>query len=157
MNIALVGYTDSYNDQQWMKMAGAWVAEHDSALPWVSATRLVFDLRGEKGVNFLDDRGEYDVVVLFAIYNPPADSLELQQSLGRRRGQTSLAPNHSRENWVARLVRTNAKYFFIFRRPDSVSGDWLGEIERYTKQPEPAGVFGMTVYQRVRSASTDSK
>jgi len=146
VTIALVGFTNSYNDQQWLKMALAWGERHDPALPWASGERRVFDLRGEFGVNFLDDAGEYDVVILFAIFNPPADSPALRKALGRSRGQTSLAPNHSRENWVNRLSRTQAKYLFIFRRPDSVSGDWLGEIDRYTKQPDRAGVFGMTVY-----------
>ncbi len=152
MNIALVGFTNSYNDQQWLAMAGAWVAEQEPAAGWSSAwaaaDRTVFDLRGEKGLNFLDDCGEYDVVVLFAIYNPPAGSGELQRALGRRRGQTSLAANHSRDNWAARLSRTRAKYLLVFRRPDSVDGDWLREIEHYEKQPEQAGVFGMSIYTR---------
>ena len=147
MNIALVGFTNSYNDQRWLEMAGAWVAEHDPAMAWASARRTVFDLRGEKGLNFLDDRGEYDVVVLFAIYNPPMDSVEFQRALGRRRGQTSLAANHSRENWAERLSRTRAKYLFVFRRDDSVDGEWLGEIEQYEKQPEQAGVFGVSIYR----------
>jgi len=36
--------------------------------------QTVFDLRGENGQNFLDDQGEYDAVVLIAIYNPPMES-----------------------------------------------------------------------------------
>jgi hypothetical protein len=147
VKIALVGYTDSYNDQQWLKMAAAWVARHDPALPWPSAARHVFDLRGEHGVNFLDDRGEYDVVVLFAIYNPPPQSDELRRALGRRRGQTSLAPNHSRANWTDRLSRTRARYLFVFRRDDSVDGEWLGEIDGYERLPETPGVFGMSTYR----------
>ncbi len=147
MKIALVGFTNSYNDQQWLAMAGAWVAEHDPALGWAVAGHVVFDLRGENGLNFLDDSGEYDAVVLFAIFNPPIDSLEFQRALGRRRGQISLAVNHSRDNWAARLSLTRAKYLFVFRRPDSVDGDWLGEIAGYEKLPERAGVFGMSIYQ----------
>ena len=147
MNIALVGFTNSYNDQRWLEMAGAWMAEHDPASAWASATRKVFDLRGENGLNFLEDRGEYDVVVLFAIYNPPTQSMAFQRALGRRRGQTSLAANHSRENWTARLSHTRAKYLFIFRRDDSIDGEWLGEIEHYGRQPERAGVFGMSIYR----------
>src|ERR1700754_954636 len=89
LNIALVGFTHSYNDQQWLAMAGAWVAEWDpaqwSAAAWGGGRRVVFDLRGPEGVNFLDDLGEYDVVVLFAIFNPPAGSVEFQRNLGRRR------------------------------------------------------------------------
>src|SRR6476646_6881081 len=125
-------------------MAGAWVARHDPALApaWTSATREVFDLRGEHGVNFLDDRGEYDVVVLFAIYNPPPQSAEFRRALGRRRGQTSLAANHSRTNWTDRLSRTRARYLFVFRRDDSVDGEWLGEIDRYERLTETCGVFG---------------
>lgn len=146
MNIALVGFTNSYNDQRWLEMARAWVAEHDPALAWASARRTVFDLRGGNGLNFLDDRGEYRVVVLFAIYNPPMQSVEFQQALGRRRGQTSLAANHSRENWAARLSSTMAKYLVVFRRDNSVNGEWLGEIEHYEKQPERAGVFGVSIY-----------
>ena len=148
MNIALVGFTNSYNDQRWLEMAEAWAAEHDPERPWTRASRTIFDLRGEQGLNFLDDTGQYDVVVLFAIYNPPARSIELQRALGRRRGQTSLAINHSRENWAARLSRTSAKYLFVFRRDDSVSGQWLGEIEHYEKHPEQSGVFGMSIYRR---------
>ena len=148
MKIALVGFTDSYNDQRWLEMAGAWVARHDPALTWTSATREVFDLRGEHGRNFLDDRGEYDVVVLFAVYNPPAQSAEFHRALGRRRGQTSLAANHSRENWAARLSRSGAKYLFVFRRDDSVDGEWLGEIDGYERQAESPGVFGVSIYQR---------
>ncbi len=143
----MVGFTNSYNDKRWLEMAAAWVAEHDPALPWASATRKVFDLRGANGVNFLDDAGEYGVVVLFAIYNPPKHNAEFQRGLGRRRGQTSLATNHSRENWTARLSRTRAKYLFIFRRPDSVDGEWLGEIEHYEKQPDSTGVFGVSIYR----------
>jgi hypothetical protein len=147
VNIALVGFTNSYNDQRWLEMAGAWVAEHDPAMAWASASRMVFDLRGENSSNFLDDPGEYDAVVLFAIYNPPMDSVEFQRALGRRSGQTSLAENHSRENWAERLSRTRAKYLLIFRRDDSVDGEWLGEIEQYEKQPEQAGIFGVSIYR----------
>ena len=145
----MVGFTNSYNDNQWLEMAKAWVAEQDAAMAkaWASARRIVFDLRGEHGLNFLDDQGEYDVVVLFAIYNPPVQSVEFQRALGRRRGQTSLAANHSRENWAARLSRTKATYLLVFRRDDSVDGEWLGEIEHYERQPERAGVFGLSVYQ----------
>lgn len=128
-------------------MAGAWMAERDPAMPWETATRSVFDLRGQSGRNFLDDRGEYDIVVLFAIYNPPMQSAEFQRALGRRSGQTSLAINHSRENWTAHLSRTKAKYLFVFRRDDSIDGEWLGEIDRYEKLPERAGVFGMSIYR----------
>ena len=148
MDIALVGFTNSYNDQRWLEMAGAWVAQHDPALAWESARRTVFDLRGKNGVNFLDDRGEYGLVVLFAIYNPPIQSAEFQRALNRRRGQTSLAANHSRENWAARLSSTMAKYLVVFRRDDSINGEWLGEIDHYEKQPERAGVFGMSIYRR---------
>jgi hypothetical protein len=148
VNIALVGFTNSYNDQRWLEMAGAWVAEHEPAMAWASATRTVFDLRGESGSNFLDDRGEYGVVVLFAIYNPPMQSVEFQRALGRRQGQTSLAVNHSRENWAARLSGTKAKYLFVFRRDDSVDGEWLGQIEHYEKQAERPGVFGVSIYRR---------
>lgn len=151
MDIALVGFTNSYNDQQWLEMARAWAAEHDPQSPWTNATRRVFDLRGEKGLNFLDDDGRYDVVILFAIYNPPPQSDELQKSKGLRRGQTSLAINHSRDNWVARLSRTSARYLFVFRRPDSVSGDWLGKIEHYERLPEQPGVFGVSIYRRAVS------
>ena len=56
-------------------------------------------------MNFLDDRGEYDAVVLFAIYNPPSPSPAFRRAVGRRRGQASLAANHSRENWTDRLSR----------------------------------------------------
>jgi hypothetical protein len=150
VNIALVGFTDSYNDQQWLEMARAWLTRHDPALAhaWPAATRDRFDLRGDHGRNFLDDRGQYDVVVLFAIYNPPAQSAELHRALGRRRGQTSLAPSHSREDWAARLSRTGATYLFVFRRDDSVDGQWLGEIDPYQKHPETPGVFGVSIYQR---------
>jgi hypothetical protein len=57
VKIALVGFTDSYNDQRWLEIAGAWVARHALALAWASATREVFDLRGKHGSNFLDDSG----------------------------------------------------------------------------------------------------
>ncbi|QOV88326.1 hypothetical protein [Humisphaera borealis] len=147
MNIALVGFTNSYNDQQWLEMARAWAAGHDPHRPSANATRHVFDLRGERGRNFLDDQGTYDIVILFAIYNPP-QSANLQKSKGRQRGQTSLAVNHSRDNWAGRLSRTAARYLFIFRRPDSVSGEWLGEITHYEKLPEQAGVFGVSIYRR---------
>jgi hypothetical protein len=149
VKIALVGFTDSYNDRQWLAMAGAWVARRDPALAqgWASAPREAFDLRGGHGRNFLDDRGEYDVVVLFAIFNPPAQSPDLRRSLGRQRGQQSLAANHSRENWAARLSRTGARYLFVFRRDESVDGEWLGEIDRYERQPESPGVFGVSIYQ----------
>lgn len=157
MNIALVGFTNSYNDLQWLEMARAWVAEHDPALPWASAHFLVFDLRGEQGRNFLDDHGEYDVVILFAIYNPPSGSTELERAIRRQRGQTSLPANHSRENWVERLSRTRAKYLLIFRRDDSVDGEWLGEIERYEKQPDRQGVFGVTVYRRRELRPSDRR
>lgn len=153
MDIALVGFTGSYNDLRWLEMAGAWVAAHEPAMPWSSATQKVFDLRGDKGQNFLDDRSQYDAVVLFAIYNPPLESREFRQALGRRRGQTSLAPNHSREAWADRLSRTGAKYLFIFRRDDSVDGQWLGEIDRYNRLPERPGVFGMSIYTRGASSS----
>jgi hypothetical protein len=139
VNIALVGFTRSYNDFQWLEMAGAWVAAREPAIPWASATKAVFDLRGENGQNFLDDDGEYDAVVLFAIYNPPGEGRELQRALGRRRGQTSLAPNHSRQAWTDRLSRTKAKYLFVFRRDDSVDGQWLGEIDHYRRLPERPG------------------
>lgn len=148
MNIALVGFTNSYNDQRWLEMAGAWVGEHDPAMAWASASRCVFDLRGSSGLNFLDVRGQYDVVILFAIFNPPMQSREFQRAVGRRSGQTSLPANHSRENWAERLSRSGAKYLLIFRRDDSVDGDWLGEINHYERHPERPGVFGMSVYER---------
>ena len=148
VNIALVGFTGSYNDLRWLEMAGAWVGAHEPGMGWASATRRVFDLRGENGGNFLDDGGEYDAVVLFAIYNPPMESREFQQALGRRRGQTSLAVNHSRGAWADRLSRTRAKYLFVFRRDDSVDGEWLGEIDGYERLPEVPGVFGVSIYQR---------
>ncbi len=106
--MALVGFTRSYNDLQWLEMARVWAAEHEPAMgeAWATATQRIFDLRGGAGRNFLDDEGEYEVVVLFAIYNPPADSPDFRKALGRRRGQTSLAPNHSRERWARRLSGT---------------------------------------------------
>lgn len=149
LDIALVGFTGSYNDLRWLEMAGAWVAAHDPAMPWTSATRRVFDLRGPNGRNFLDDDGEYESVVLFAIYNPPAESRQFREALGRRRGQTSLAANHSPQTWASRLSRTGAKYLFVFRRDDSVDGQWLGEIDQYNKLPEQPGVFGMSIYVRI--------
>ena len=148
MKIALVGFTRSYNDLRWLEMAGAWVTAHDPSMPWASATRTVFDLRGENRKNFLDDTGQYDVVVLFAIYNPQADSQEFTQALGRCQGQTSLAVNHSREAWANRLARTRAKYLFVFRRDDSVDGQWLGEIDPYNRLREQPGVFGVSIYTR---------
>jgi hypothetical protein len=149
VDLALVGYTHSYNDQRWLEMAGAWVAEHDPnrVLAWESARRAVFDLRGTTGLNFLDDLGEYDVVVLFAIFNPPMQSEKFTRSLGRQRGPESLAANHSRNNWANRLSRTKAKYLFVFRREDSVDGEWLGEIEGYQKLLERPGVFGVSIYK----------
>jgi hypothetical protein len=147
VNIALVGFTNSYNDQRWLEMAGVWLAAHEPALEWAAAQRTVFDLRGASGANFLDDEGEYDIVILFAIYNPPMPSGEFHRAQGRRRGQTSLAANHSRQNWAARLSRTRAKVLLIFRRDDSVDGEWLGEIEHYEKHPERPGVFGMSIYR----------
>jgi hypothetical protein len=156
MEIALVGFTRSYNDLQWLEMAGAWVAAHEPAMPWASATQTVFDLRGADGQNFLDDRREYDAVVLFAIYNPPMESQEFQQALGRRRGQTSLALNHSRQTWADRLSRTRAKYLFVFRRDDSVDGQWLGEIDQYHRLLEQPGVFGVSIYKRKSEAGRDS-
>ena len=96
MDVALVGFTRSYNDLQWLEMAGAWVAAREPSMPWATATRTTFDLRGEGCRNFLDDTGVYDAVVLFAIYNPPAESEAFRKALGSRRGQTSLASNHSR-------------------------------------------------------------
>ena len=151
VRIALVGFTNSYNDLQWLEMARVWGAKHDSAMAtaWESARRPVFDLRGPAGQNFLDDAGRYDVVVLFAIYNPPVDSAEFQRAFAINRGQTSLAINHSRENWTARLSRSMAKYLFVFRRDNSIDGSWLGEIEHYLKHPERAGVFGFSIYSRI--------
>ena len=148
MKIALVGFTRSYNDLRWLEMAGDWVTAHEPSMPWASAAQKVFDLRGEKRKNFLDDTGEYDVVVLFAIYNPPTGSQEFAQALGRCQGQTSLAPNHSREAWANRLSRTRAKYLFVFRRDDSVDGRWLGEIDPYNRLLEQPGVFGVSIYSR---------
>lgn len=151
MDIALVGFTRSYNDLQWLEMVRAWAVAHEPAMAeaWATAAQTVFDLRGENGRNFLDDEGEYEVVVLFAIYNPPAESPELRKALGRRRGQTSLALNHSRERWVHRLSGTRAKVLFVFRREDSVDGGWLGDIDRYEKLPEKTGVFGVSIYRRL--------
>lgn len=148
MDIALVGFTRSYNDYQWLVMAGAWVAANEPEMAWASADKSVFDLRGEGGQNFLDNDGDFDAVILFAIYNPPAESKELRQALGRRRGQTSLATNHSRDAWADRLSRTKAKYLFVFRRDNSVDGQWLGEIDQYLKLPEQLGVFGVSIYRR---------
>ena len=153
MDIALVGFTRSYNDFRWLEMAGAWVAAHNPAMPWATAARAVFDLRGETGRDFLADDGEYDAVVLFAIYNPPTESGELRRAMGRRRGQTSLAPNHSRDAWADRLSRTKATYLFVFRRDDSVDGHWLGEIDPYHKLPEQPGVFGVSIYERSSSGT----
>ena len=148
MTVALVGFTRSYNDLQWLKIAGAWLAERDPLLPWASAVHATFDLQGAGGTNFLDEHGEYDAVVLFAIYNPPEGSVAFQKAIGRRRGQTSLALNHSREAWVDRLSRTGAKHLFIFRRDDSVDGQWLGEIGPYERVHERPGVFGVSIYER---------
>jgi hypothetical protein len=149
--MALVGFTRSYNDLQWLEMARVWAAAHEPAMAeaWATARQKVFDLRGEAGRNFLDHAGEYEVVVLFAIYNPPADSPDFRKALGRRRGQTSLALNHSRERWAHRLSATRAKVLFVFRREDSVDGRWLGDIDGYEKLPEESGVFGLSIYRRV--------
>ncbi|HYE17153.1 MAG TPA: hypothetical protein VEA69_01850, partial [Tepidisphaeraceae bacterium] len=97
------------------------------------------------GRDFLDDHGTYDVVVLFAVYNPPAGGGEL----GRWRGPTALSANHSREAWAGRLAGTGAKYLLVFRRPDSVDGAWLGVIEGYERHAETPGVFGVSVYERM--------
>jgi hypothetical protein len=151
VDIALVGFTRSYNDLQWLEMARGWAAAHEPAMAeaWAAAKQMVFDLRGGGGRNFLDDGGEYEVVVLFAIYNPPTDSPDFRKALGRRSGQTSLALNHSRERRAQRLSGTRAKYLFVFRREDSVDGRWLGDIDRYEKLPEEAGVFGVSIYRRM--------
>ena len=85
MKITLIGFTDSYNDQRWLEMVGAWVAQHDPALAWALATREVFDLRGKDGSNFLDDRGEYDVVVLLPTVVPSFTSRRFSSSASRRR------------------------------------------------------------------------
>lgn len=149
--MALVGFTRSYNDLQWLEKARVWAAAHEPAVAeaWTTATQSVFDLRGDSGRNFLDDAGEYEVVVLFAIYNPPTESPDFRKALGRRSGQTSLAPNHSRERWTHRLSGTGARILFVFRREDSVDGRWLGEIDRYEKLPEQEGVFGVSIYRRL--------
>lgn len=147
MNIALVGFTNSYNDRQWLDMARAFLARHDPPCAWTDPQPHVFDLRGPHGRNFLDDRGQYDIVILFAIYNPPTGSRRLTKSLGRHVGQTALAANHARETWAERLAKTGARYLFVFRRPDSVTGEWLGEIPCYTKRPDQPGVFGVSIYQ----------
>jgi hypothetical protein len=151
VDIALVGFTRSYNDLQWLEMVRVWAAEHEPEMAeaWAAATQKVFDLRGGAGRNFLDDGDEYDVVVLFAIYNPPTDSPDFRKALGRRIGQTSLALNHSRERWAHRLSGTQAKYLFVFRREDSVDGRWLGDIDRYERLPEKADVFGVSIYRRM--------
>jgi len=146
-----VGFTLSYNDLQWLEMVRVWAAVHEPAMAeaWGTAKQTVFDLRGGAGRNFLDDGGEYEVVVLFAIYNPPTDSPEFRKALGRRIGQTSLALNHSRGRWAHRLSGTRAKYLFVFRRENSVDGRWLGDIDRYEKLPEETGVFGVSIYRRM--------
>src|SRR5947209_15077122 len=66
VDIALVGFTRSYNDLQWLEMVRVWAAAHEPAMAeaWATATQKVFDLRGGAGRNFLDDGGEYEVVVL---------------------------------------------------------------------------------------------
>lgn len=145
-----MGFTRSYNDLQWLEMVRVWATAHEPAMAeaWAAAPRKVFDLRGGDGRNFLDDGGEYEVVVLFAIYNPPTDRPDLRKAPGRRGGPTSLAPNHSRERWARRLSGTRAKYLFVFRREDSVDGRWLGDIDRYEKLPEKPGVFGVSIYRR---------
>ena len=150
--MALVGFTRSYNDLQWLEMARVWAAAHEPAMAqaWATATPTVFDLRGAAGRDFLEDAGEYEVVVLFAIYNPPPGSLDFRKAVGRRRGQTALASHHSRERWVHRLSGTRAKVVFVFRREDSVDGRWLGDLEQYEKLPEQAGVFGMSIYRRLK-------
>ena len=91
-----MGFTRSYNDLQWLEMARVWAAAHEPVMAeaWATATQQVFDLRGGAGRNFLDDGGEYEVVVLFAIYNAPTDSPDFRKALGRRSGQTSLALNY---------------------------------------------------------------
>jgi hypothetical protein len=153
MHLALVGFTGSYNDQRWLERARAWAAEHDSTFAWEPATRHVFDLRGEQGRDFLADDGEYDVVILFAIYNPPTDDEAARKWRGSKCGPESLGVNHSRESWGRRLSHTRARWIFVFRRPDSVTGDWLGELDGYDKLPDSPGEFGVTIYRRNPSAT----
>ena len=59
VDIALVGFTRSYNDLQWLEMVRVWAAAHEPAIAeaWATAPQKVFDLRGGDGRNFLDDGG----------------------------------------------------------------------------------------------------
>ena len=45
------------------------------------------------------------------------------------------------------MSRTRARYLFVFRRDDSVDGEWLGEIDRYERLAERPGVFGVSTHR----------
>lgn len=93
------------------------------------------------GRDFLRENGKYDIVILHMVYNPSRHDLqhyEGSESIFR------ISHLHDRDNWVYRLVDTEAKYIFTFGSGSEVDGDFLGEIPGYDG-PTDAGNY-MEVY-----------
>lgn len=87
--------------------------------------------------DFLKENIKYDIVILQHIYNGSGED---------QYGEFRKSDYHSRENWIKRLITTNARYIFAFGGWTEVGGVFLQDIPGYTWND--SGDSDITIYSK---------
>jgi hypothetical protein len=117
------------NDRHHIDMVYAWLADNGYSMEYFRPqirTDDFIDLND--GRDFLQERHEYEMVILHHVYSP--------HKLKHPRNPLGQSPfrysrYHSKEEWVSRLIGTGAAFIFAFGNYDEVCGDYLGELPGY--------------------------
>ena len=113
-NIALVGYTGTDYDH-WMEVKSwLWINKFyptvfEKLFPKIEIDEVCLPDR-----DFLMELKEYDIVVVC--------------NISRHR---DISPYHNRASWRQRLMRTKAKFIFLFGESEEVTGVYVGKLADY--------------------------
>ena len=140
INIGSVGSLDNENDALRLDMINDWLWNNDKE--YVDGATWTNDhINLTDGRDFLKENKQYDLVVVQHVYNPdfPNDN---------RQGQFQVSDIHNADNWIRRLVSTNADYIFVFGDWSEVGGWMLGNLSGYRTIKDENGY--QTVYRSER-------
>lgn len=130
------------NDQWHVDAAFKWLDNNTEDAEWLFYRNRRDDyIDLNDGRDFLQERSNYDIVILHMVYSP--DELDYR---GKEGSIFNISPLHNPRNWRNRLVSTGAKYIFAFGDTNEVSGRYLGRLPGYVG-PIDAGNY-LTVYTK---------
>lgn len=125
IRIAHVGAIENdFNDEWHIDVVFSWLYKRNEQELLYLENSVNDYIELNEGRDFLHENYKYDIVILHHIYNPI-----IRGSV--RPGFFNLSASHNRDNWVKRLMETEAKYIFTFGDLTEVSGQFLGKINGY--------------------------